>query len=47
MTSSISSKLDFLLAGDKMGPAKQQKAEAFGVSILTEDEFRNMIGIGT
>ncbi len=44
VTSSISAKLDFLLAGDKMGPAKQQKAEALGVPILSEDEFMNLIG---
>lgn len=44
VTSSISAKLDYLLAGDKMGPAKQQKAESLGVPILSEDEFRTMIG---
>ncbi|WP_224999215.1 NAD-dependent DNA ligase LigA [Cesiribacter sp. SM1] len=45
VTSSISSKLDYLLAGENMGPAKKQKAEAAGVSIITEEEFRSMIGI--
>jgi DNA ligase (NAD+) len=45
VTSSISSKLDYLLAGENMGPAKKQKAEAAGVLIITEVEFRDMIGI--
>ncbi|MBW3545763.1 MAG: NAD-dependent DNA ligase LigA, partial [Bacteroidetes bacterium] len=44
VTSSISAKLDYLLAGDKMGPAKQQKAASLGVPILSEDEFITMIG---
>ncbi|AHM58318.1 DNA ligase, nad-dependent [Flammeovirgaceae bacterium 311] len=45
VTSSISSKLDFLLAGENMGPAKKQKAESAGVPIISEDEFRELIGI--
>lgn len=46
VVSSISAKLDYLLAGDKMGPAKKEKAESLQVRILSEDEFRNMIGLG-
>lgn len=42
--SAISGKLDFLLAGDKMGPAKKEKAEKLGVKIISEDDFRQMIG---
>lgn len=45
VVSSISAKLDYLLAGDKMGPAKKEKAESLQVRILSEDEFRNMIGL--
>jgi len=41
--SSISSQLDFLLAGDKMGPAKRSKAEKLGTQILTESDFEKMI----
>ncbi len=41
--SAISGKLDFLLAGDKMGPAKKEKAEKLGVKIITEADFINMI----
>jgi DNA ligase (NAD+) len=41
---SVSGKTDYLLAGEGMGPAKLQKAEALGVKILTEDAFLDMIG---
>lgn len=43
MNSSISSKTDYVLAGDKMGPAKLAKATQLGVSILTEDQFLELI----
>ena len=42
-SSSISSKTDFLLAGEKMGPEKKKKAEALNVKIINEDEFLKMI----
>jgi DNA ligase (NAD+) len=41
--SSISSKTNYLVAGEKMGPAKKSKAEKLGVKIITEDEFMKMI----
>jgi DNA ligase (NAD+) len=41
--SSISSKTSFVLAGENMGPAKLQKAEKLGVSIVSEEEFLSMI----
>jgi len=44
--SSISSKTDYVLAGENMGPAKKQKAEKLGVPIISEDEFEKMIGLG-
>ena len=37
--SSISSKTDFVLAGENMGPAKLKKASDLGITILSEDEF--------
>ncbi|MCJ8167377.1 NAD-dependent DNA ligase LigA [Pontibacter sp. E15-1] len=43
VVSSISAKLSFLVAGDKMGPAKLEKANKLGVRILSEDEFLEMI----
>ena len=43
-SSSISSKTDYVLAGDKMGPEKRKKAESLGVRIITEEEFEAMIG---
>ena len=42
-TGSLSKKTDFLLAGDKMGPAKLEKAEKLGLNIISEDEFLEMI----
>lgn len=42
-TGSISSKTDFLLAGENMGPAKKEKAEKLGVKIISEMEFLEMI----
>jgi len=42
-TSSLSKKTDYLLAGDKMGPSKLEKAKKFGIKIINEDEFLTMI----
>jgi len=41
--SSVSGKLDFLLAGENMGPAKREKAESLGVKIISELEFEKML----
>jgi DNA ligase (NAD+) len=41
--SSISGKLNYLLAGDNMGPAKLEKAEKLGVKIIFEEEFDTML----
>ena len=45
VVSSISSKLDYLVAGDKMGPAKREKAEKLSIPILSEQDFLSMIGL--
>lgn len=41
--SSVSAKLDYLLAGENMGPAKREKAEKLGVKIISEGEFQTML----
>lgn len=41
--SSISSKTDFVIAGDNMGPAKLEKANQLNIPIITEFEFKKMI----
>ena len=43
VSSSISSKTSFLVAGDKMGPSKLAKAEKLEVTMISEQEFLNMI----
>lgn len=40
---SISKKTSFIVAGDKMGPSKLEKAEKLGVQLVSEDEFLEMI----
>jgi len=42
VSSSISGKTDYLVAGDKMGPEKLKKAEKLGVAIISEDEYIKM-----
>jgi DNA ligase (NAD+) len=41
---SISKSLDYLIAGDKMGPEKLKKATDSNIKIISEDEFRGLIG---
>ncbi|MFN2429679.1 MAG: NAD-dependent DNA ligase LigA [Cryomorphaceae bacterium] len=41
--SGVSGNADYLVAGDKMGPSKREKAEKLEVPIITEEEFLNMI----
>ncbi|MBD0832622.1 NAD-dependent DNA ligase LigA [Aestuariibaculum sediminum] len=45
VSSSISSKTSFLVAGDKMGPSKLKKAESLNVEIKSEFDFLQMIGV--
>ena len=40
----VSANTSYLLAGDKIGPAKLQKANKLGINIISEDEFIEMIG---
>ncbi|OZV66429.1 NAD-dependent DNA ligase LigA [Winogradskyella aurantia] len=43
VSSSISSKTSYLVAGDKMGPSKRAKAEQLNIPILSEQEFLNLL----
>ena len=38
----VSKKLDYLVAGEKAG-SKLEKAQALGVTVLTEEEFMTML----
>jgi len=44
LLSSISGKLDYLVAGDKMGPSKLAKAEKLKIPIISEAELMELIG---
>ncbi|MDE0599351.1 MAG: hypothetical protein OSB51_09270, partial [Dokdonia donghaensis] len=39
VSSSISSKTSYLVAGEKMGPSKLEKARKLGITIISEIEF--------
>jgi len=41
--SGVSGKLDYLLAGENMGPSKLEKAEKLGVKVVSEKEFEKML----
>lgn len=43
VSSSISKKTDYVVAGDNMGPSKKSKAENLGIAIISEDDFLEMI----
>ncbi len=42
--SGISAKLDYLVAGDNMGPSKLEKANKLHIPLISEDELVEMIG---
>src|SRR5690606_5301252 len=41
--SGVSGKLDYLVAGDNMGPSNREKAEKLGVKIISEEEFERLV----
>jgi DNA ligase (NAD+) len=43
LASGISKNTDYLVAGDKMGPSKLEKATKLGVNIISEDDLIRMI----
>ncbi|MBN1132969.1 MAG: NAD-dependent DNA ligase LigA [Bacteroidales bacterium] len=42
-SSSVSSKTDFILAGENMGPSKLEKARKLGIKIINEEDFFNLL----
>jgi DNA ligase (NAD+) len=42
---SISAKTTYVIAGENMGPAKLEKAQKLGITILSEQEFYELIGV--
>jgi DNA ligase (NAD+) len=43
-SASISAGTSFVLAGENMGPAKKEKADALGIEIMSETEFLKLTG---
>ena len=43
VSSSLSSKTSFLLAGERMGPEKLKKAEKLGIPIISEVAYLDML----
>ena len=43
VSSSISAKTTYVVAGDKMGPSKKEKAENLKVPLISEDDFLAMV----
>lgn len=43
VVSAVSGNVDYLVAGDAMGPAKLEKATSLGVRIISEEDLRKML----
>ena len=43
VSSSISSKTSYVVAGDKMGPSKKAKAESLNIQLISEEDFMVLI----
>ena len=43
VSSSISKKTNYIVAGDNMGPSKRAKAESLNIPIITENDYLKMI----
>ena len=41
--SSVSSKTDMLICGEKVGPAKIAKAKKLGVRVISEEEYNSLL----
>ncbi len=44
IVSSISAKLNYLVAGDNMGPSKLEKARKLNIPVISDEELMEMIG---
>jgi len=44
--SAVSAKVDYLVAGENMGPAKLEKAQKLGVKIISEQDFIDILASG-
>ena len=44
VASSLSSKTDYLVVGENMGPAKKEKAEKLNIKMISEEEFLKLVG---
>jgi DNA ligase (NAD+) len=42
---SVNKKTDYLVIGDKVGESKLTKARGLGITIITEEEYRAMLGV--
>ena len=42
----MSGNVDYIVAGENMGPAKLKKAEKLGVKIISEEEFMALVSGG-
>jgi DNA ligase (NAD+) len=44
--SSVSSKTDMLICGEKVGPTKIAKAEKLGIQVVSEEEYKSLLQKG-
>ena len=45
VVTSVSGNIDYLLAGDNMGPSKRKKAEELGIDIISEEDFLKLLNL--
>lgn len=43
VTSSISKRTNYLIAGENMGPSKKSRAESLGIAIISEEDYSKML----
>jgi len=45
VVTSVSGNIDYLLAGENMGPSKRKKAEELGIHIISEEDFLKLLNL--